>query len=104
MNNRAGVREDDEKRRAYRQAIVESQRSRLAQYAVRRLQDFRTAASYGIQLPGELRAMLLREGAGLSDQNQQNLAALTLGRDDDPDVVARALGRLDVRHAADGLR
>eukprot|EP00435_Cladocopium_sp_Y103_P028637 s478_g7.t1 len=101
MNNKAGVREDDEKRRAYRQAIVENQRKRdetLAQYSVRRLQDFRAAATYGIQLPGELRAMLLREGAGLSDQNMQNLAALTLGRESDPDAVARALGRMDVRH------
>ena len=101
MNNKAGVREDDEKRRAYRLAIVENQRRRdetLAQFSVRRLQDFRAAAAYGIQLPGELKAMLLREGAGLSDQSQQNLAALTQGRENEPEIVAKALGRMDVRH------
>ena len=101
MNNKAGVREDDDRRRAYRQAIVENQRRKdetLAQFSVRRLQDFRAAAAYGISLPDELRAMLLREGAGLSDQSQQNLTAMTQGRENDPDAVARALGRMDVRH------
>ena len=43
-----------------------------------------------------LQAMLMREGAGLSDQNQQNLTALVQGREEDPDVIARALGRMDV--------
>lgn len=42
--------------------------------------------------------MLLREGAGLSDQSQQNLAALTQGRENEPEIVAKALGRMDVRH------
>ena len=100
MNSRAGVREDDEKRRAYRQAITETQRKRdesLAQYALRRQRDFRQASNYGVQIPDSLKAMLLREGAGLSDQNQQNLTALLQGSEDNPDSVARALGRMDVR-------
>ena len=101
INNKAGVREDDEKRRAYKQAITDSQRHRdetLAQYAQRRMRDFRSAATFGVVIPDPLKAMLLKEGAGLSDQSQQNLAALVLDRDDDPEAIARALARLDVRH------
>ena len=100
MNNKAGVREDDERRRAYRQAITDNQRRKdetLAQFAVRRMRDFRSAATFGVQVPGALQAMLMREGAGLSDQNQQNLTALVQGREDDPDAIARALSRMDVR-------
>ena len=100
MNAKAGVREDDEKRRAYRQAISENQRLReesLAQYAIRRQKDFRNAANYGVVIPNSLKAMLLKEGAGLSDQNQQNLTALLQGNDEDPDLVARCLSRMDVR-------
>ena len=100
MNSKAGVRDDDEKRRAYRQAITDTQRHRdetLAQFAVRRLRDFRQAAQYGVQIPDSLKAMLLREGAALSDQNQQNLMALLQGQEDNPDTVARVLGKMDVR-------
>ena len=100
MNAKAGVREDDEKRRAYRQAITENQRHReesLAQYAMRRQKDFRNAAIHGVVLPNSLKAMLLKEGAGLSDQNVQNLTALLQDKGDDPDAVARCLGRMDVR-------
>ena len=101
LNNKAGVREDDDRRRAYRMAISDSQRHKdetLAQFAVRRQRDFRNAAAYGVQIPEALRAMLMREGAALSDQNQQNLTALLQGREEDPDAVARALSRMDVRH------
>jgi hypothetical protein len=100
MNAKAGVREDDEKRRAYRQAITENQRHReesLAQYAMRRQKDFRNAAIHGVVIPNSLKAMLLKEGAGLSDQNVQNLTALLQDKGDDPDAVARCLGRMDVR-------
>ena len=100
MNAKAGVREDDEKRRAYRQAITENQRHReesLAQYAMRRQKDFRNAAIHGVVIPNSLKAMLLKEGAGLSDQNVQNLTALIQDKGDDPDAVARCLGRMDVR-------
>lgn len=101
LNNKAGVREDDDRRRAYRAAISDSQRHKdetLAQFAVRRQRDFRNAAAHGVQIPEALRAMLMREGAGLTDQNQQNLTALLQGREEDPDAVARALSRMDVRH------
>ena len=45
---KAGVREDDES---------------LSQYATRRQRDFSKAASFGLDLPAELRVSLLREGA-----------------------------------------
>ena len=100
MNQKAGVRDDDDKRRAYRQAITENQRKReetLSQFAVRRQREFRNAANYGVQIPDALKAMLLREGASLTDQSHQNLVALLQGREDEPDMVAQALAKLDVR-------
>lgn len=42
--------------------------------------------------------MMLKEGASLNDQNLQNLSALLQGKDDDPDAVAKALAKMDVRH------
>ena len=100
MNNKAGVREDDERRRAFKAAITEHQRRRdetLAQFAVRRQRDFTQASQHGVVIPDVFKATLLREGAGLNEQNQQNLSALLQGQEDDPQAVARALGRLDVR-------
>ena len=100
MNNKAGVREDDERRRAYRSAITDLQRHRdesLAQFAVRRMRDFAHASQYGVIIPDPFKATLLREGAGLNDQNQQNLSTLLQGQDECPQAVARALSRLDVR-------
>ena len=99
INNKAGVREDDEKRRAFRSAIADQSRHRdetLAQYA-RRQRDFNQAANYGVIIPEPFRATMLKEGGGLNDQNTQNLSALLQGNDDDPNAVARALARLDVR-------
>ena len=101
INSKAGVREEDDKRRAYKQAITDNQRHRdetLAQYSVRRQRDFSAASSFGVVIPDALKAMLMREGAGLSDQSQQNLMALLQGNEDNPDAVARALSRMDVRH------
>jgi len=69
----------------------------MAQYAMRRQKDFRNAAIHGVVIPNSLKAMLLKEGAGLSDQNVQNLTALLQDKGDDPDAVARCLGRMDVR-------
>ena len=100
INNKAGVREDDERRRAYRAAIVEGQRKReetLSQYAMRRLRDFNYAASFGVSVPNEFKAILLKEGASLSDQNLQNLTSMLGDREQDPDAVAKALSRLDIR-------
>ncbi|CAE7324282.1 RE1, partial [Symbiodinium necroappetens] len=100
LDMKAGVREDDEKREAFRSLFYQSQRRRdetLAQYAMRKQQDFTKASAFGISVPSSFQAMLLREGASLSDQNQQNLTALLQGRDDDPQMVARCLGRMDVR-------
>ena len=100
INNKAGVREDDEKRRAFKSAIVDQHRHReesLSQFAVRRQKEFSNAAAYGVIIPDSFKATMLREGAGLNDQNQQNLTALLQGHDEDPNAVARALARLDVR-------
>ncbi|CAK9100651.1 unnamed protein product [Durusdinium trenchii] len=66
----------------------------LAQFAVH---DFGHAASFGVQIPDAFKATLMKEGAGLNDQNMQNLATLLQDKEDDPVAVAGALGRLDVR-------
>ena len=100
LNAKAGVREDDEKRRAFRLAITDHGRHRdesLSQFVIRRQRDFRLAASHGLEIPNYFKATLLREGAGLSEQSLQNLVALLRGRDDDPDAVCQALAKLDVR-------
>ena len=97
---KAGVREDDERRQAYRAVMHECSRKRdetLAQYSMRRLRDFTKAAAVGIQLPDEFKATMLREGAGLSDQGLQNLTALMQGRDHDLDRLATTLARMDAR-------
>ncbi|CAK8987745.1 unnamed protein product [Durusdinium trenchii] len=100
INNKAGVREDDEKRRVFRAAISDQNRHReetLAQFAMRRQKEFSQATAFGIVIPDSFKATMLKEGANLSEQNQQNLCALLAGQDDDPNAVARALSRLDVR-------
>ncbi|CAE6953093.1 GIP [Symbiodinium sp. CCMP2592] len=97
---RAGVREDDDRRAAFRGVLYDNARRRdesLGQYANRRLRDFSKASSYGVQLPAEFRSALLREGAGLSEQGQQNLTALLQGSDNDVDKIAHTLARMDVR-------
>lgn len=100
LNNKAGVREDDDRRRAFRAAMVDNVRRRdetLSQFAVRRLRDFSQAAAYGVIISNEFKVVMLKEGASLSEQNMQNLTSLIAGREDDPEAVARAIGRLDVR-------
>ena len=100
MNLKAGVREDDEKRQAFRDVIHGVTRKKdesLGQYATRRLRDFSKAETYGISLPAEFRVSLMKEGANLTDQNLQNLAVLTLGKENDVDFLAAAMSRLDVR-------
>ena len=100
IDSKAGVRDGDEKRKVYKAVLTETHRRKdesLAQYSLRRQRDFHRAAGYDMDLPPSLRAAMLREGAGLSDQNQQNLTALLGGRDTDPDHMAKALGMLDVR-------
>ena len=64
---------------------------------MRRLRDFTRAGSFGLELPAELRSSLLREGAGLSEQNQQNLTTLLRGRELDVDYLALLLSRMDAR-------
>ena len=100
IDSKAGVREDDEKRRAFRAVMSENVKKKdetLAQYAVRRQREFSRASDFGVTLPAELRAAMLREGALLTEQNMQNLTTLVGGNDYDPEAVCRALGRMDVR-------
>ena len=97
---KAGVREDDDRRAAFRGVLHENSRKKdesLGQYANRRLRDFAKAASYGVQLPQEFRAAMLREGSGLSEQGQQNLTTLLQGRDNDVESMALHLARMDTR-------
>ena len=98
---KAGAREDDDRRAAFRAVLHDNGRRKdetMGQYANRRLRDFTRASSFGIQLPSEFRAALLREGAGLNEQGLQNLTALMQGQDHDVDKLAHTLARLDVRH------
>ena len=99
IETKAGVRDGEERRMAFKRAMYQTGRRRdetLAQFAVRRLQDFSIATSHGINMPKDFQASLLKEGAGLSDQNVQNLTSLLHGQDSDPNEVARCLGLLDV--------
>ena len=99
IETKAGVRDGEERRLAFKRAMYQTGRRRdetLAQFAVRRLQDFSIATSHGINMPKDFQASLLKEGAGLSDQNVQNLTSLLHGQDSDPNEVARCLGLLDV--------
>lgn len=42
---------------------------------MRRLQDVNHAATFGVNVPNEFKAVMNKEGAGLNDQNLQNLAS-----------------------------
>ena len=74
---------------------MEAEDETLGQYAMRRICDYNQAANHGIQIPDEFKATLLREGANISDQTQQNLTTLIQGRENDVDFVATSLARLD---------
>ena len=100
IDAKAGVREDDEKRKSFKAVMTENQRKReesLSQYSLRRQRDFQKATAFGFNLPSELRAAMLKEGASLSEQNLQNLVAILGPNDSDPDRVAKALCQLDIR-------
>lgn len=66
LDLKAGVRDGEERRAAFRKAIYHTTRRKdetLAQYAVRRQQEFTVARNHGIDVPKDLQALLLREGA-----------------------------------------
>ena len=48
---------------------------------------------FGIAIPEEIRATVLKEGAGLNDQGLQNLTALFQGPDHSVDRMAAMFGR-----------
>jgi hypothetical protein len=92
----AGEREDDDRRRAMRAALYETERGRdetLTQSVVRREQQFLQAQLHGITVPTEMRGLLLEEGAALTKQGRQNLRTFTAGSTDSSSV-ARALRNL----------
>lgn len=92
----AGEKEDTEKRRTVRAALYEGARradESLAQYALRRDAQFENAKRY-IDIPVELKGIMLEEQAGLSRQGAQNLRTLTGGQHDYRQV-RRALQVLD---------
>lgn len=93
IDNKAGVREDE----AVMSENNKKKDETLAQYAVRRQREFNRAADFGVSIPAELRASMLREGALLTEQNMQNFATLVGGNEHDPEAICRALGRMDVR-------
>ena len=100
LSVKAGVREGDERRQTFRSAMYEGNKKReetLSQYVSRRQRDCAKLAALGVDIPNTFKAALLREGALLTDQSQQNLTALLQGRDDEPDQVAKMLLCLEVR-------
>ena len=70
INNRAGVAEDDEKRTTFRATLTEQAKQKDES------RDFSQPATLGMVIPNPFRAAFLREGAGLSEQNMQNLTVL----------------------------
>ena len=92
----AGEKIESEKRRKVRAALYEGHRQSnesLAEYSLRREAQFSGAAPY-VNLPDDLKAIMLEEQAGLSRQGLQNLKVLTQGQAD-YGQVRRALRILD---------
>ena len=80
----AGEKEDTEKRRRVRAALYEGARRNdesLAEYALRRDAQFENARRF-MDIPEELKGIMLEEQAGLSRQGAQNLRTLTGGQHD----------------------
>ena len=92
----AGEKLESEKRRKVRAALYEGGRQAnesLAEYSLRREAQFTSAAPY-VNLPDDLKAIMMEEQAGLSRQGLQNLRVLTQGQSD-YDQVRKALRILD---------
>ena len=76
MDGIAGVRDGDDRRRAGRAALFEWAKRKdetPSQFVTRREQQYEVADGIIGELPMDYKAILLEEGAGLSEQNAQNL-------------------------------
>ena len=97
LDTLAGEKETTEMRRSIRAALYEGQRrndENLAQYSLRRDAQFSQASKF-LQIPNELKAVMLEEQANLSKQSAQNLRVLTAGKND-YEAVRRAMQVMDV--------
>lgn len=97
LDTLAGEKETTEKRRTVRAALYEGMRKQeetLAQYSLRREAQFINAEKY-LNLPDELKAIMIEEQANLSHQGIQNLRVLTGGSGKYEDV-RKALRIMDV--------
>ena len=93
-----------DKRRAVRRALFEGQRKdgeSISQFTLRREQEFAMAEKY-MSFPGDLKALMMEEQAGLGKQGTLNLRTLTSGSTQYEDVV-RALKVMDMDLDEEGL-
>ena len=93
----AGEKKATEMRRTVRRALFEGTRRSdegIAQFALRRDQEFSLAEKY-MQIPDDLKGIMLEEQAGLGKQGVMNLRTLTNGQTD-YQSVSRALKVLDL--------
>ena len=97
MDRFSGERESDDMRRATRVALFEYSRRRdetLSMFVGRREQQYAQAEDFRVVLLSPVKALLLKEGAGLCAQGEQNLRTLKSARLHF-DVVSKALRDLD---------
>ena len=93
----AGEKQASEMRRLVRRALFEGGRKSeesISQFALRRDQDFSMAEKY-LQIPDNLKGIMLEEHANLSKQAMLNLRTLT-GGSNDYRMVSQALKVLDL--------
>ena len=93
----AGEKQASEMRRVVRRALFEGGRKNeesISQFALRRDQDFSMAEKY-LQIPDNLKGIMLEEHANLSKQAMLNLRTLT-GGSSDYHAVSQALKVLDL--------
>lgn len=93
----AGEKQASEMRRVVRKALFEGGRKNeesISQFALRRDQDFSMAEKY-LQIPDDLKGIMLEEHANLSKQAMLNLRTLT-GESNDYRMVSQALKVLDL--------
>ena len=97
LDTLAGEKQASEKRRTVRKALFEGVRRQdesLAQFTLRREQEFAMAEKY-MTIPEDLKAFMLEENAALGKQGTMNLRTLTAGAEDFSSV-AKALRILDM--------
>jgi hypothetical protein len=98
LDIKAGVEENEDKKKAYREAIFDVERHKvesLAEFVARRSRQWDSAAAYGMIFPDDAKGIMLIEGSKLSQQNEVNLRTLTGGLESFQ-RVAPALRKLDV--------